>query len=532
MDEEIHDLLDDLHHGHVNRRDFVKRGITAGMTVSALGLILHSTTPARASSARAAALSPHRGGTLRVAVVPPTTPLDPALIGDVATILVGDNIYNFLVRLDHNLIPYPDLATKWTTSADGLTWTFPLRKNVKFHSGKPFTADDILFTVQRTLNPKTGSPVANLFQGISKMQKLDDYTVQFTLKAPNPDFPVNFADYHMCVLENNFSGSFTTKPSGTGPFMLKEYVPADHALLVRNPNYFEGGFPYLDAIKLVFLPDVSTQIAALKSGTVDAMTNITPTQAQSVMNVPGITAAAIGGTGFNNLRMRSDKKPFNDPRVRMAFKLVTDRDAINVAVLRGVGTIGDDHPIAPAYGEWFTNIGTRKRDVAKAKSLLAQAGYPKGLTMTLTTQVAYGGSDFAVAYQQLAADANITINIVLDGGGAYFGTDWLTVPLGITSWGARPVVSQLLQQLYVTGQPYNEAHYSNKQLDSLIAASSSELNTGKRKSLYKQIEQLISDDGPSIIPIFTTFIFPYSNKVQGYQPMSNTFQYYKSVWLS
>jgi peptide/nickel transport system substrate-binding protein len=212
--------------------------------------------------------------------------------------------------------------------------------------------------------------------------------------------------------------------------------------------------------------------------------------------------------------------------------LVTDRDAINVAVLRGVGTLGDDHPISPAYGEWFTNIGTRKRNVARAKALLAQAGYPKGLTMTLTTQVAYGGSDFAVAYQQLAADANITINIVLDGGGAYFGTDWLTVPLGITSWGARPVVSQLLQQLYVTGQPYNEAHYSNKKLDSLIAASSSELNTGKRKSLYKQIEQLISDDGPSIIPIFTTFIFPYSNKVQGYQPMSNTFQYYKSVWLS
>ena len=411
-------------------------------------------------------------------------------------------------------------------------WTFPLHKNVRFHSGKPFTADDVLYTVQRTLNPKTGSPVANLFQGIAKMVKLDDYTAQFTLKAPNPDFPVNFADYHMCILENNYSGSFTQSPSGTGPFMLKEYVPADHATFVRNPNYFETGYPYLDGIKLVFLPDVSTQIAALKSGTVDAMTQVTPTQAEAVIGASGIHAPALSGTGFNNLRMRTDMKPYSDPRVRLAFKLVTDRQAINAAVLRGVGTLGDDHPIAPAYGEWYTNIGTRQRDVAKAKALLAQAGYGKGITVTLTTQAAYGGSDFAVAYQQLALDANITVNIVLDGGGQYFDTDWTTVPLGITSWGARPVVSQILQQLYVTGQPYNEAHYSNKQLDALIAASSSELNPAKRKALYKQIEQLISDDGPSIIPIFTTFVFPYSDKVQGYQPMPNTFQYYKTAWLS
>jgi peptide/nickel transport system substrate-binding protein len=532
METELSDLVGEYKAGRLSRRDFVQRGVAMGFAISTLGMILHTVSPARAAGLRAPTRAPQKGGTLRVAVVPPSTPLDPALIGDVATILIGDNIYNFLVRVDHNLIPYPDLATKWSVSADGLTWTFPLHQNVKFHSGKPFTADDVLFTVQRTLNPKTGSPVANLFSGITKMAKLDDYTVQFTLKTPNPDFPVAFADYHMCILENNFSGNFSTKPSGTGPFMLKEYVPADHATLVRNPNYFESGFPYLNSIKLEFLPDVSTQIAALKSGTVDAMTNITPAQAQALVGAPGIMTPALGSTGFNNLRMRTDMKPFNDVRVRTAFKLVTDRAAINAAVLRGVGTLGDDHPISPAYGEWFTNIGLRKRDVAQAKALLAAAGYPKGLSINLTTQVAYGGSDFAIAYQQLAADANITINIVLDGGGQYFGTDWLTVPLGITSWGARAVPNQILQQLYVTGQPYNEAHYSNKKLDALIAAAGSELNTSKRKGLYKQIETLISDDGPSIIPIFTTFVFPYSSKVQGYQPIPNSFQYYKTAWLA
>ena len=532
MDEEVSGLFADYRAGRLSRRDFVRRGVALGVSVSAIGIWLHETGAARASAVSRAAQTIKRGGTLRVGVVPPTTPLDPALIGDVATIIVGDNIYSFLVRLHPDLTPYPDLATTWTVSPDGLVWTFPLRKNVKFHSGKPFSADDVLYTVKRTLDPKTGSPVANLFQTVSKMVKLDDYTVQFTLKGPNPDFPVNFADYHMCILENNFAGSFSTKPSGTGPFMLKDYVPADHATLVRNPNYFESGFPYVDSISLEFLPDVSTQIAALKSGTVDVLTNITPTQAESVMNVSGIHAPAIGGTGFNNLRMRTDMKPYSDPRVRQAFKLVTDREAINAAVLRGVGTLGDDHPIAPGYKEWYANIGIRQRDVVKAKALLAQAGYPKGITVTLTTQAAYGGSDFAIAYQQLALDANITVKIVLDGGGQYFGTDWTTVPLGITSWASRPVVSQILQQLYVTGQPYNEAHYSNKQLDSLIAASSQELNVAKRRALYKQIEQIISDDGPSIIPIFTTFVFPYSDRVQGYQPMPNTDQYYKTVWLS
>ena len=532
MEEELKELLGDLKAGRVTRRDFVQRGLAAGIAMSSLGLLLHNAGPAQAARADRTAGAPRKGGTFRVAIEGPSGGLDPALIQDPATIGITHNIYNFLVRVDPTLIPYPDLATGWKTSPDGLTWTFPLHQNVKFHSGKTLTADDVIFTLQRLQDPKTGSAAASLLKGITSITKTDDNTVVFHLKTPNPDLPVTLADYHMCILEKGFSGNFSKNPSGTGPWKLQEFVPADHATLVRHPNYFEAGLPYLDTIKFVFLPDPSTQVAALKSGSVDFLIELNPLQAQPLTGSSNLTLVTLAGTGFYNLRMRSDRAPFNDPRVRQAMKLVVDRKAIASVVFGKQAVLGNDQPIAPAYGQWFSDIGMRPRNVAQAKSLLAAAGHPKGLTVNLVSSPFVGGNDYAVAYQQLASDAGIDVKILTESSSDYFAKDWLEVDFGLTSWGARPTPGPLLNLLYKTGAIWNEGHYNNPKLDGLIDASSTELNAGKRKALYRQIETLISDDGPSIIPFYSTFVFPYNTRVQGFKPMSDTFHYYKTAWLS
>src|SRR5918911_2751131 len=299
MDDAITGLLEQLKVGQISRRDFVQKGLALGMTVSSLGLLLHKAAPALAATAREGPRA-RRGGTLRGTTDGRTGGLDPALQQDTATISICHNIYNFVVRVDAHLVPYPDLATTWHSSPDGLTWTFPLHRGVTFHSGKPFGADDVIYTVKRIQNPKTGSAAASNLKGIARIEKVDEYTVRFHLKAPNPDFPVVLADYHMCVVENNFKGDYTKSPSGTGPFMLKEYVPADHATIVRNPHYWQPPYPYVDAIKSSYLPQPSTQVAALKSGAVDFIIRLSPPQAARLVGAPGIKVTNVSATRFLN----------------------------------------------------------------------------------------------------------------------------------------------------------------------------------------------------------------------------------------
>ncbi|HKC76593.1 MAG TPA: ABC transporter substrate-binding protein, partial [Chloroflexota bacterium] len=178
MDSELRDLWEQFRRGQISRREFVARALALGMTASSIGLVLHNTAPSLAAGARGPALSPRRGGTLRVADPGPTPGgLDPATQQDTATIGICHNIYNFLVRLTPHVpqIPYPDLATGWSTTPDGLTWTFPLHKGVKFHSGKTLTAADVIYSLNRI--KVTGLGGAPLLANITKMEARDPYTV-------------------------------------------------------------------------------------------------------------------------------------------------------------------------------------------------------------------------------------------------------------------------------------------------------------------------------------------------------------------
>ena len=529
MDEELSQLLEQHRSGALSRREFVQRAVAAGMTMSAIGMLL-----ARTPIAHAAHAEVKKGGTLRLAIIGPAKPLDPALIGDDGTIEVCKNIYSYIVRLGPTLVPEPDLASSFSMSADGKAWTFNLRKGVKFHSGKPFNADDVIYTVKRSMDPKVGSGAASLLTGIFSIQRVDDYTVKFHLKAPDPDFAAALGDYHMCVIENNFKGNFAKNASGTGPFKLAEYVPADHALLVRNPNYFEAGLPYLDAIKLLFLPDESTRVNALKSGSVDFIQKINVSSAPLLQGAPGIKVVTLPGTSFNHLRMRCDKPPFNDARVRQAFKYVVDRPALNAVINKGLAPLANDQPIGPAFAAFYTDIGLRAHDVSKAKALLAAAGHTNGLSVELVASPYLYYTDLAAAYQQLASAAGITIKIISETLDVYYGSnnDWINVEFGITGWAARAVPSVLLKQLYRTGSSYNEVHYSNPKLDALIDSSSQELDPAKRKAQYKQIEQIISDDGGTILPFYSSTIVPYNTRVHDTILVEDGWHFYKKAWLS
>ena len=541
MDDEFKELWVQFRGGQITRRDFVQKGVALGMTVSALGLLLHNAAPALAAGPRRTSGAARKGGTMRVSDPGPTPGgLDPAVQQDTATIGICHNIYNFLVRVDNHLIPYPDLATKWSTSSDGLTWTFPLRTGVKFHSGKSLTADDVIYSLNRIKTLKLGGST-NLAT-VAKISKTDDHTVVVHLSAPTPDLPADLADYHMCIVENNFDptmkagySKFTTHPSGTGPFMLKDYVPGDHATIMRNPRYFEAPYPYLDAVKYVYLPQPTTQVAAVQSGQVDFVQVLTPAQAAPLMHASGLKIVTLTSTGFRNMRMRSDRKPFSDPRVRNAFKYMVDRKAIDQVLSNGLSPLGNDQPISPAFTQWHSNIGTRPRDVMKAQQLLSAAGYTKDkpLNVTLYATDYAGILEFATAFQQMAGDVpNVQVKIHTESLTTYYAADWLQVDFAITSWGARPTPQEYLNLIYKIGAIWNEGHYNNSKLDAMITRVGTESDAAQRKSMYKQISTMISDDGPSIISAYDVWTLPVRDRVQGFTPLPDTFHYFKTAWLS
>jgi peptide/nickel transport system substrate-binding protein len=316
--------------------------------------------------------------------------------------------------------------------------------------------------------------------------------------------------------------------------MLKDFVPGDHATMVRNPHYWETGYPYLDAVKFLYLPQATTQVAAVQSGQADFITVLTAPQLGPLANDSSVTVSTLAATAFLNMRMRADRKPFSDPRVRNAFKYIVDRKAVDQILVNGLSPLGNDTPLGPGFGQWYTNIGTRPTDPAKAQALLGAAGYTKAkpLSVKLYAANAAGALQFATAFQQMAGNVNnVAISIVSDTLTTYY-TYWLDVDFAITSWGARTVPQEILDLLYRKKAVWNEGHYYNDKLEALLTAAGQELDTTKRKSLYKQIELLISGDGPSIIPSYNVFTLPLRKRVQGFIPLPDTFHYYKTAWIA
>ena len=215
------------------------------------------------------------GGVLRSAI-PAAANLDPAFLGSISDDMIGRTWHDFLVFIGEDLKPDPNrsLAEKWSVSPDGKTWTFTLRQGIKFFNGKEMTSEDVKFTLDRLRDPKVGSPSVTLYSNVASTAAPDKYTMVFNLTAPNPDFLNDLGDLHGLVVDANTKDFKTDFGSGTGPFMITDYVPEDHITFKRNPNYWQkddqgNQLPYLDGLKYVFLSDDSARVNALLTGQVD-----------------------------------------------------------------------------------------------------------------------------------------------------------------------------------------------------------------------------------------------------------------------
>jgi peptide/nickel transport system substrate-binding protein len=292
--------------------------------------------------------------------------------------------------------------------------------------------------------------------------------------------------------------------NGTGPFVVESYTPEDRIVLSANPDYFVEGQPGLQNVEIIFFTDENAMVDALRGGQADLVMRMSTPLFESLQGLEDITTYDIPTNGFDLIRLRSDREPGNDPRVIQALKLATDRDAILELVQQGYGAIGNDTPVGPLFEAYNDpSVTPPVRDVDAARALLADAGYEDGLDLTLHVPNSGGRPDLAAVLQEQWGEAGVNIEISVEPEEVYYGEDgWLEVDLGITGWGSRAYPQFYLDSMLVTGAVWNESHFSDEEFDALATLARTTTDEGERVQAYSDLQQLLADRGPVIIPYY------------------------------
>lgn len=503
--------------GRMSRRAFLRLGLALGLSAGATALAAcGGTAPAPAPTAAPAPASSGPSGRLRVASEIPVQ-LDPAFASSDAEILILNHVYDYLVDIDAGNNVIPRLAREWTISDDGLRYRLTLASGVTFHDGSPFTAADVVWTFNRLRDPSLQLPTADLYANIAEIAADGDSAVVFTLSAPNPFFLYDLSDNHALILRAGTANPATSF-NGTGPFKVVEYRTENRIDLAANPAYFQTGKPAVANLEIIFFADQAAAVDALRGGQVDLVLRMPTPLFQTLQQTAGIVAVQTPTNGFDLVRLRADREPGNKPEVIRALKLATDRQAIFRQVKAGLGAVGRDSPIGPLFSAYYSEATPLPaRDPAAARALLASAGYPDGLKLDLHVPDSGDRPDLAVVLKEQWAEAGIDINVIVEPESVYYGDNgWLEVDLGITGWGSRPVPQFYLDVMLVSGAVWNESHFSDAEFDALAATARTTLDEAERVRAYREIQRILIERGPIIIPYFFAQLSAHREGLRGY----------------
>jgi peptide/nickel transport system substrate-binding protein len=529
-----------LAEGQIDRREFLRYATLLGLSVPAAYAAVRAITGERLVGEARAQGTPPKGGTLRIGMRCQDVK-DPHSFSWVERSNTVRQVCDYLTVTGTDNITRPALCEKWEASPDLKTWTLRLRKTVKWHNGRQFTADDAVWNIKRVLDPKTGSSVLGLMKGFildefetgekddkgnpkkstrlwdaNAVQKVDDFTVKLNGKTPQIAVPEWLFHYPFLILDPAENGEFKVGSNGTGAFELVEnQLERKQVLKARKEPYWGGG-PYLDTLEFIDLgDDNAAQISAVASKQVDGLYRASITQLDAIQKLGHVQLYQIT-TAQTIVARTHPVKPFDDKRVRQALRYATDSNAVLQVAHRGLGSVGEHHHVSPIHPE-YAKLAPFPRDVAKAKKLLADAGYPNGIDTEIACKPDPAVELLAVqALVEQWKDAGIRVKINVMPS-TQFWEVWTKVPFGFTGWTHRPLGTMVLGLAYRTGVPWNESRYSNKDFDTLLTEAEGTLDVAKRREIMAKLEGILQDDGPIVQPLWLpTFTF-MDKRVQGFK---------------
>lgn len=460
-------------------------------------------------------------GTLEIAVSQAPVGLDPDIATAFSSFAVIDQIYQGLLEINSKLQLKPALATSWTISQDGLTYTFNLRRGVKFDNGREMTSADVVYSFHRIMDPKTGSPLASRFNKVTSVKAIGPYQVQFTMKAPFAPFLSNLPYLYVVpkeVVEAN--GNLQKVAVGTGPYELDTVVPDTYVLLKANPDFYIPGEPKLAELKYNIVPEASTQAAGIRTGAFGLLPDIDPTTAETLKRVPNVSVLSAPDLSPSRLGLNVSKPPLSDPRVREAINMAINRPDLIASVYLGHAQAGG--VISPSLSDWAvptSELACYTYNPARAKQLLAEAGYPNGFSMTVI-----GFSrikvvpELAQVLQAQLAKVGIRVKIDIQPFGTFV-QNWRNSNFdGFVSLSGGAIdPDTLLYRVYHTGGSANVYHYSNPTVDKLLDEGETTVNQAKRHEIYAQLQRSLSCDGPAATLAYGTLYTAVRDNVVGFQ---------------
>ncbi|MGA8246531.1 MAG: ABC transporter substrate-binding protein [Nocardioides sp.] len=524
-----------------------RRGLMmgAGGVVMAGGLAACGSGSAPAPSgggSSTAAGTPKKGGNFRLGVTG----------GGSKDIMDGQNITTKpdqarLVSAFETLLEFDDdYQLQSTGLAESVTadnpkqYTIKLRDGITFQDGKPLTAEDVIYSLQRIGTEGNGLTgfAATATMDIKNIKKIDNLTVQLPLLSADSTVPQTLASYTFGIVPKGYQ-AFKGDPKtqiGTGAYKLKSFTPGQESVSERYDGYWRDA--WFDTVTITDFSDSTAQINALKGGQIDAMTDLPANQVNAVKS-SGVQSLISQTGGWIPICMAIDMAPFNDPKVRQAMRLIIDRQQILDQIGSGYGQVANDL-YAPFDEGYDKSLPQREQDIAQAKSLLKSAG-KEGLTVDLhTTNGASGMVELASVFASQAKAAGVTVNVKNDPN--YYGDAYLKLAFSVDFWGTRGYLNQV-QQGSLPNSPYNETHWppssgEGSNFQDLYKQALAETDASKRIEIEQEMQKAEYDVGGYIIPYFNSLIDGYSSKVQGLSPSKGTLNLagfghgFRTIWFS
>lgn len=506
-------LESELKAGKISRREFVQ-------AASALGLAM-----AVPSAFNIAHAGPKQGGKLTVGLGHGSTTdsLDPGTYENDFTIGSSFTRFNFLTEIDNHGKLVGELAESWDVTSDAKTWTFMLRKGVEFHNGKTMTAQDVVDSINHHRGEKSTSAAKPLVAPIKDI-KADGNNVVITLKSGNADFPFSVSDYHIPIMPSKNGKPDWASSIGTGAYKAAGFEPGVRAKYVRNRNYWKTGRAHFDEVEVITISDVAARTNALTTGEIDFMDRCDIKTLHLLERNKDVKIEELSGTGHYSIPMRTNLKPFDDNNVRLALKYALDREALLKTVLRGHGYVGNDHPIGKGQRYYASELPQKTYDPSKAKFYLKKAGLSKLSVDLKAADAAFGGAvDAAVLYKEHAAKAGININVVREPNDGYWSNVWNTDNCNwcMCYWGGRPAEDIMFSTAYAEGADWNDSSWKHAEFNKLLVAARSELNESERRTMYVEMQRLVSDEGGVVVPVFNNYIHATAKNVAHEKDMAS-----------
>ncbi len=490
------------------RRDVMGMLMGAGVTIAAAGSIV-------TAASDAIAMTPKRGGKLRFAwdLHGPSDTLDPVLFTSSIDYGRGRLTYNNLCRLAEDLTAGPELAESFEANADATEWTFKLRKDVEWHDGSKFSADDVIYSMNRHLGEKSTSKAKVLVGDIKEWVKDDAHTVRAVLSAPNAEIPIILGTFHFKILKNGTTDF--SLPVGTGPYKLGEFKPGVRSVHTRNDNYWNEGRPYIDEIEVFAITDGVARVNALISGDIQMMGNCDPKAVPQVEAADGVEVFAVPSGAYMDIIARMDTAPGNNPDFIEGLKYLQRRDRVLKVVQKGIGDIGNDHPIGPAYGAAYCKEQEiRAYDPDKAKHHLKKSGITSAKLDV--AEVGPGLTDICLMLQRECAKVGFELQINKVPNDGYWGAVWLKTPMHVSSWNMRPSANIMMTLAYKSDAPWNESAWKSERFDSLLAGARAELDPKKRYEMNCEMQKLISAGAGTLVSTHRAYVDAKASNVKGF----------------